>query len=52
MTTTQKCESPGCNCEPESGKKHCSTKCAVANKDPKTPCQCKHPDCSDVGLKM
>ena len=25
MTATQKCENPGCNCQPASGKKHCST---------------------------
>jgi hypothetical protein len=25
MTTTQKCEHPGCNCQPAIGKKHCST---------------------------
>ena len=53
MTTTQKCENPGCNCQPASGKKHCSTTCADAKKRPKTPCQCKHPECiGDIGLKM
>jgi len=52
MTTTHKCECPGCNCQAASGKKHCSPTCADANKNPATPCQCKHPECSDVGLKM
>jgi hypothetical protein len=55
MTTTQKCEHPGCNCQPANGKKHCSTTCADADakKSPKTPCQCKHPECiGDIGLKM
>ena len=52
MTTRQKCENPGCNCKPASGKKHCSTTCADAKKSPKTPCQCKHPECGDIGLKM
>jgi hypothetical protein len=52
MTTTQKCENPGCNCQPASGKKHCSTTCADAKKGPKIPCQCKHPGCGDKGLKM
>jgi hypothetical protein len=53
MTTTQKCENPGCNCKAESGKKHCSTACADAKKSPEKPCQCKHPECiGDIGLKM
>jgi hypothetical protein len=53
MTTTKKCENPGCNCKAESGKKHCSTACADAMKSPETPCQCKHPECSgEIGLKM
>ncbi|MGD0631991.1 MAG: hypothetical protein ABR987_21885, partial [Terracidiphilus sp.] len=52
MTTTQKCEHPGCNCQPAVGKKHCSNTCADTKKSSETPCQCKHPECSDVGLKM
>jgi hypothetical protein len=52
MTTTQKCENPGCNCQPASGKKYCSATCADAKKSPKTPCQCKHLGCGDTGLKM
>jgi hypothetical protein len=34
MTTTQKCEHPGCNCQPAIGKKHCSTECADEKKSP------------------
>jgi len=52
MTTTQKCEHPGCNCQAAVGKKHCSTTCADAKKSPTTPCQCKHPECNEIGLKM
>jgi hypothetical protein len=52
MTTTQKCEHPGCNCQAANGKKHCGSTCAEAKKSPKTPCECKHPECSDIGLKM
>jgi hypothetical protein len=52
MTTTQKCEHPGCNCQPAICKKHCSTECADEKKSPETPCQCKHPGCGDIGLKM
>jgi hypothetical protein len=52
MTTTQKCEHPGCNCQPVIGKKHCSTECAEEKTHPEKPCQCKHPECSDIGLKM
>jgi len=51
MTTTQKCEHPGCNCQAASGKKHCSTACADS-KSPKTPCDCKHPECKHTGVKM
>ena len=32
MTTTQKCEHPGCNCQSAIGKKHCSTECANPKK--------------------
>jgi hypothetical protein len=52
MTTTQKCEHPGCNCQPDNGKKHCCTTCEQTKKSPETPCQCKHPECSGTGLKM
>ena len=52
MTNTQKCEHPVCNCQPAIGKKHCSTECADEKQAPKTPCKCKHPECSGVGLKM
>jgi hypothetical protein len=52
MTTATKCEHPGCNCQPASGKKHCCNECEEADKSSKAPCQCKHPDCSDIGLKM
>jgi len=52
MTTTEKCEHPSCNCKAAIGKKHCSTKCADAEKSTKTPCECKHPECSATGLKM
>ncbi len=53
MTTAKKCETPGCNCQAETGKKHCSTACADAKKSPEKPCQCKHQECiGDVGLKM
>jgi hypothetical protein len=52
MTTTQKCEHPGCNCQAAVGKKHCSTACENAEKSPEKPCQCKHPECNEIGLKM
>jgi hypothetical protein len=52
MTTTKKCERPGCNCQSASGKKHCSPTCADKKKSPETRCECKHPECSDTGLKM
>jgi len=52
MTTTKKCEHHGCNCQAATGKEHCGTACADAKKGSETPCQCKHPECSDVGLKM
>jgi hypothetical protein len=53
MTTTQKCENPGCTCQAEVGKKYCSTACADAKKSPEKTCHCKHPECSSgIGLKM
>jgi hypothetical protein len=52
MTTTKKCEHPGCNCQSASGKKHCGPACAEAKKSPETPCQCKHPECANKGMKM
>ena len=52
MTTTQKCEHPDCNCQAAIGKKHCSPECADEKKSPKIPCQCKHPECAEIGLKM
>ena len=52
MTTTTKCEHPGCNCQPAIGKKHSSTECADEKKSAETPCQCKHPECNGIGLKM
>jgi len=33
-------------------KDHCSDICADAKKTPELTCQCKHPKCSDIGLKM
>jgi hypothetical protein len=52
MTIPQKCECPGCNCQAAIGQKHCSPICADEKKSPETPCQCKHPGCGDIGLKM
>jgi hypothetical protein len=52
MTTTKKCEHTACNCTVEPGKSHCSDTCAGAKKTPELTCQCKHPKCSDIGLKM
>jgi hypothetical protein len=52
MTTTKKCEHTACNCMVEPGKSHCSDTCADAKKTPELTCQCNHPKCSDIGLKM
>jgi hypothetical protein len=52
MTTTKKCEHPGCNCQSPIGKKHCSAASAEAEMSAKAPCDCKHPECHDAGLKM
>jgi len=52
MTTTQKCERSGCNCQSEGGKKHCGKTCTDTKQSPEEPCQCKHPKCSDIRLKM
>jgi hypothetical protein len=52
MTTTQKCEHPGCNCQAAKGKQHCSTACADSKKNATTPCECEHKECKEAGLKM
>jgi len=52
MTTPMKCEHTACNCAAAPGKNHCSDTCADAKATPELTCQCKHPECSDVGLKM
>jgi hypothetical protein len=52
MTTTKKCEHPGCNCQVASGKTHCSHTCSEAKKIPEKGCECKHPECKETGLKM
>jgi hypothetical protein len=52
MTTTKKCEHTACNCTAAPGKSHYSDTCADAKKTPELTCQCKHPECSDIGLKM
>jgi len=52
MTTEKKCENQDCNCQAESGKKHCCAACADTKKSPKAPCQCKHPECSYAGIKI
>jgi len=52
MTKTDKCEHPGCSCQVVDGKTHCSEACADPKKNAGTICQCRHPACNWVGLKM
>ena len=52
MTTTKKCDYPACICVVPNGKKYCSETCADAKKVPETSCQCQHPECNEIGLKM
>jgi hypothetical protein len=52
MEKIEKCEHAGCNCKPASGKAHCSEACADPKINAGTICQCRHPECNWVGLKM
>jgi len=51
MTTTKKCEHPGCNCQSRLARS-IAAQHAEAEMSAKAPCDCKHPECHDAGLKM